>query len=106
MANFVLTEEQYKMALENGVLSEEAESKTVVDGNGSPNVGSEVEKAIRDTNASTIEVTNFGNGNGGNEHSTSVYEGTLISKKELKERRLERLCENSEIISVKSLFGL
>lgn len=94
------------MAVEKGLFSEEAETKTVVDGNGSPNIGSAVEKAMRNTNASTIEVTNFGNGKSDGANSTSVFEGTLITKKELKERRLARLRENSEIITVKKLFGL
>jgi hypothetical protein len=106
MANFVLTEEQYNRLKEAGVMFEEAETKTVVDGGGSSSgIGSKVQQAAQTTNNPTIEVTNFGNNSEGN--SASLYEeGTLITKKDLKERRLKKLRENSEIIPVKKLFGL
>lgn len=104
MANFVLTEEQYNRAIAEGIVSNGPKTKTVVDGNGSPNVGAAVNNAVKNTKDDTIEVTNFGNN--GNSNSTSLYESRLISKKELKENRLKKLRENSKIISVKDIFGI
>ena len=101
MAQFVLTEEQYKKAVEEGIISEEPQTKTVVDGGGSPNVGAAVDNAVRTTKDDTIEVTNFGNGT---KPSTGVFESRLITKRELKEERLKKLRENSEIISVRDIF--
>ncbi len=108
MANFILTEEQYKKAIEEGVLPQgQPKTKTVVDGNGNPNVGSEVNNAIKTTNADTIEVTNFGkNTNNGSTSYNPLAESRLITKKELKENRLKKLRENSEIMSVKEIFGI
>lgn len=107
MAKFVLTEEQYNRLMEAGALSEE----TVIKGN-TPEINSKVDDALKNANGETevvIKDTSGSNTNTSeaNVHSTSLYEeGTLITKKELKERRLKKLRENSEIIPVKKLFGL
>lgn len=110
MKQFVLTEEQYKKAMEEGVLPQgQPTTKTVVDGNGNSNVGPEVNNAIKNTNSDTIEVTNFGKTQKaatGQSTSNPLAESRLITKKELKENRLKKLRENSEIISVKEIFGL
>lgn len=111
MANFILTEEQYKKAIKEGVLPQgQPTTKTVVDGNGNSNVGPEVNNAVKNTNADTIEVTNFGKSSNTNStnstNSNPLAESRLITKKELKENRLKKLRENSEIISVKEIFGI
>ena len=108
MKQFVLTEEQYKRAVEEGVIPNgQASVKTVIDGGGDKSKAtSGLTKAMADNpQTDNFEVTNVGNGNSA-EHSTSVWESRLITKKELKERRLQKLRENSEIISVKEIFGL
>lgn len=100
MAQFVLTEEQYMQAIKEGVLSNQPETKTVIDGHGNTNVAAAVNAAVQTANTDTIEVTNFGNGN----NSSSVCEGQIITKKDLKEARLKKIRENSQIILVKDLF--
>jgi hypothetical protein len=106
MRNFILTEEQYKKAVEAGVLSEDAE--VVVDASKSNNIDSEVRKAASEHNTDTVGVKGLkGGATSTQTTSTSVFEeGKIITKQELKERRLQRMRENSEIISVKDIFGL
>lgn len=102
MAEFVLTEEQYNRAVEEGVVPGQPVTKTVVDANGSKNVGPAVNQAIASNpNVNTIEVTDINNGGG---NSDNIFEDVVITKKELMERRLAKLRENSEIILVKDIF--
>lgn len=97
MAIFRLTEEQYKRAIAEGV-------KISADAGGNvSNVASAASEAASVANMTggkvdTVEVNNVTN--------STTNEGRLITKKELKENRLKKLRENSEIISVKDLFNL
>ena len=107
MAKFVLTEEQYNALVKEGITPGQPTTRTVVDGNGNKNVGPAVNQAVQNNpNTDTIEVTNFGNNKNNSQGSTSVFESRLITKKELKENRLKKLRENSEIISIKDIFGI
>lgn len=105
MRNFILTEEQYKRAMEEGVLPNTPQTKTVVDGKGSSNVGAAVNQAAQNANTDTIEVVNFGKGNSSGESSGSVFESSMfITKKDLQERRLKRMRENSQIFSINDIL--
>lgn len=108
MKQFVLTEEQYKKAVEEGVLPQNsATKKTVINGDDPSKAGREVTDTLSKPSGqdTPIEVTTSKT-----QQSSSSYnplaEGRLISKKELKEERLKKLRENSEIVSVKEIFGI
>ena len=105
MKQIVLTEEQYKRAVEEGVLpNNQPEAKNVINTNGG-SVGGLVDQQLKKDPSKPVEVidnTKQKSGTG----STSVWEGRVITKKELKENRLKKLRENSEIISVKEIFGV
>lgn len=104
MAKIVLTEEQYNMAVEEGVLpNNKPEAKSVINTNGG-SVGSLVDQQLKKDPTKPVEVVDNTKQNQNN--STSVWEGKVITKKELKERRLKKLREKSEIISVKEIFGI
>lgn len=105
MAKFILSEKQYKRAIEEGVIPGQATTKTVVDGKGSPNVGAAVNDAAKNASTDTIEVVNFGKSNTSTSTKTdSLFEGRLITKQQLKEERMKRLRENSEIVFIKDIF--
>lgn len=104
MKQIVLTEEQYRKAVEEGVLANQPEAKNVINTNGN-SVGSLVDQELKKNPGEPVEVVDNTKQKSEN-NSTSVWEGRVITKKELKENRLKKLRENSEIISVKEIFGI
>ena len=104
---FVLREDQYNELVKEGVLPSSTPDKVTTYNGDDANIAQTIGNDIKKQGDNSTEQYKVVKGNGGSENqTTTVWERCLISKKELKENRLKKLRENSEIISVKDIFGL
>jgi hypothetical protein len=94
MKTFVLSEEQYNAMVKEGLLTDTQ--------NGQPQVT--VQSTGNPVQDATTAVNTAKNAGISSAQITGLKEGRIITKRELKENRLKKLRENSELISVKDLF--
>lgn len=100
---FKLTEEQFQKMKE---ISEGVEITASAGGNSSnvANVAQQAAQTAQTANVDTVKITdvnNKSNASGG----SSVWEGRVITKRELQEARLKRLKENAVILTADQLFA-
>lgn len=103
MANFIITEEQYRHIMESG-----NDGKLQVHAEDYPgsNVSQKVQNAeMAMDRAGVTNKTNVNiNANAGNSDSNTANEGRVFTKKEIDERKLRFLKENSKVFTVKNFL--
>ena len=98
--NFKLTEEQYKRLQ---ALQEEVEITASAGGNASSvaNAAQQAAKTAAQAGVNTVKITDVNNNTSS---SSSMYEGRVLTKKQVEEARIRRLKENAVVLTVDQLF--